>query len=138
MTQLQMLDKRNAFSFCEQFPKQKWCSTTFHRFSTFFNKKVCISFLDSFKYVITSNNCLLHSLITSDLSVFAGPRFLSVSLTTWTLLFFRNQFVKCPFFISTQIGTNVSLTRFSTMSLIPSLSCQQNSSISFEDSFATK
>ena len=56
-------------------------------FAILFIKKVSISVFESFKYVETSNNCLLHSLITSDLSAFAGPRFLSVSLMTWILFF---------------------------------------------------
>ena len=56
-------------------------------FAILFIKKVSISVFESFKYIETSNNCLLHSLITSDLSAFTGPRFLSVSMMMWILFF---------------------------------------------------
>ena len=64
-----------------------------------------------------SNNCPPHSLITSDLSAFVGPRFLSVSLMMWILFFFRNQFVKCPFFFSTQIGIRIKCSNFLNVNL---------------------
>ena len=62
----------------------------FNRFqsaSILLSKNVPISSLANFRYVATSYNCLLHSLIMSYLSVFAGPRFLSVSLMTWIRFF---------------------------------------------------
>ena len=49
------------------------------------DKKVSISVFESFKYIETPNNCRLHLLIMLDLSAFAGPNFLSVSLMTWIL-----------------------------------------------------
>ena len=97
-----------------------------------------ISSKDSFEYVVTSYNCLFHSLITSDLSAFAGPRFLSVSLMTWTRFFSVTKVWSALFSFLHRLVVESNLTYFSTKSLIPSLSNQQNSSTSLKVYFETK
>ena len=111
--------------------------TVIRSFPIIFAKNASTSSLESFRYVKTSNNCLLFFGYNGFICV-RWPKIFIRVIYDVDFVFFRNQFVKCPFFFSTQVGTKIKFDLVSTMSLIPSLSYQRNSSISFYLSFATK
>ena len=99
------------------------CRCTIQSFSMLLDKNAAISSLDDFKYVVMSNNCLYTLWLRRIYLCLLGYDFYPCHQTT---------------FFSAQTGLKIIFNLFSTISLIPSLSCQQNSSTSLYVSFATK